>query len=71
MNDEKTKFRCRLMLAKPALNEVAEATYRIDRRGVSDNGVAVKAHIGKADVKLRSSGRNQHATPRFARKMNL
>jgi len=31
---------------------------------MSDNGVAVKAHIGEADVKLRSGGRNQHATLR-------
>ncbi|OGS94003.1 MAG: hypothetical protein A3H31_02225 [Gallionellales bacterium RIFCSPLOWO2_02_FULL_57_47] len=45
--------------------------YQIDRRGMSDNGVAVKAHIGEADVKLQSSGRNQHATPRFARKTDL
>jgi hypothetical protein len=35
---------------------------------MNDNGVAVKAHIGEADVKLRNSGRNQHATLRFARK---
>ncbi len=42
----------------------------MDRRGMNDNEVAVKAHIGEADVKLRSSGRNQHATPRFARIMN-
>jgi len=48
-----------------------DETYQMDRRGMSDNEVAVKAHIGVADVKLRSSGRNQHATPRFARKMNL
>jgi len=38
---------------------------------MSDNEVAVTAHIGEADVKLRSSGRNQHATPQFARKMDL
>jgi hypothetical protein len=38
---------------------------------MSDNKVAVKAHIGAADVKLRSGGRNQHATQRFAHKMNL
>ena len=43
----------------------------MDRRGMSDNEVAVKAHIGAADVKLRSSGRNQHATQRFARKNEL
>jgi hypothetical protein len=38
---------------------------------MSDNEVAVKAHIGEADVKLRSGGRSQHATRRFAHKMNL
>jgi hypothetical protein len=32
-----------------------------DRQGMSDNGVAVEAHIGAADVKLRSSGHNQRA----------
>jgi hypothetical protein len=40
------------MLAKPALSEAAEATYHIDRQGMSDNEVAVEAHIGAADVKL-------------------
>jgi len=30
-NNEKTKFRCRLTLAKPALSDAAKATYRDDR----------------------------------------
>jgi hypothetical protein len=58
VNAEKTKFRRRLMLAKPALNEVAEATYHIGRRGMSDNAVAVKTYL--------QVSRNQHATRRAA-----
>lgn len=34
------------------------------RRGMSDTEIAVEAHIGSADVKLQSSGRNQRASPR-------
>jgi hypothetical protein len=40
--------------ARSAMNE----TYHLDRR-VNDNKVAVKAN-SQSDVKLRSSGRNQH-----------
>jgi hypothetical protein len=43
--------------------------YQLDRQGMGDNGVAVKANMSMANVK--QSGRNQYATPRFARKMDL
>jgi len=57
------------------LDEAQEAaqrttkTYGLDRLGISDNEVALKANMSKVNVKR--SGRNQHAPLRFARKMNL
>jgi hypothetical protein len=42
---------------------VSDETYHIDRRGTNDNEVAVKTFL--------QVSRNQHATPRFARKMDL
>ncbi|PKO42705.1 MAG: hypothetical protein CVU29_11565 [Betaproteobacteria bacterium HGW-Betaproteobacteria-22] len=54
--------------AQEAAERITQA-YQIDRLGVSDNAVAVKANMSTASVK--QSGRNQHTMERFALKINL